>query len=1690
MQKNYTYQLSKFTIALLLLLISNVSFAQWTLDVVGSVKKEETNKRFEGVTITIKKNGAVWKTLTSEASGKFQAALEPDGIYLIEFSRPGHVTKRIEFSTKNVPPDDAKYGFEFPMEMNLFEKMDGLDVSILNKPIAKVAFNPATGYMDYDPEYTKSIKAELDRLKAELAERLKNQEAERKAKQASYDKAIAAADKAFNAQQWQAAKPLYDEAAKIFPDESYPQFQLGIISDKLAAFEEANKRYTNAIAEADKAFTDKNWDAATLSYQKAASYKPEEKYPAEKIKQIKEIIANDKKNAEAYNTAIAAGDQFFTLKDYAKSKAEYQKALTLKSHEEYPKTKITEIEKILSENQKKEEEYKAAIAEADNLFNAKDYEKSKVSYNKALGVKPNEEYPKKKIAEADQLIAGQKKIEEDYKNAIAAGDAAFTSKDYQKAQTSFQLAATIKTTEQYPKDKLAEIKALLEDLAKKEAENKQKELNYQAAITNGDKSMGLQKYDVAKQAYETASGIKPDEQYPKDKLKEIETILADLAKKEAESKAKEEQYQKALKEADALLANKDYANSKIKYQAALTIKTEEKYPKDKIAEIETILADLAKKEAENKAKEEQYKALIAEADGLMKTKDYAGSKTKYQAALTIKAEEKYPKDKIAEIETLLADLAKKEAEEKAKNQQYNDLIATADAALKAKNYESAKTSYTDAANIKTEEKYPKDKIKEIDAILADLAKKKSEEEAAALAEKQKNEKYQAFIDLADKGMENKNYDIAKTNYNQALTVKPNEVYPKDKLVEIENILAELAKKKAAEESAMMAQKEKDEKYKQLIAAADKSFASKNYDDAKSNYNQAIGVKSEEKYPKDKIAEIEQILADLAAKKAAEEAANAELKALNEKYAKVIAAADNDFNTKNYNDAKIKYYEASALKKDEQYPKDKINEIVKLLADLEKQSEEQKLAAEAARKKREYYDAVIAQAESELSSKKYEDAKRKFAEASIILPEETYPKTKIKEIDDLLAKLNAEKENAALAEKERTEKYNAFIALADAGFSAKDYDKAKQNYKAALEVKANEAYPKDKLLEIDLILADLAKQQEEITLTNNAQKQKEEKYNSYVKQADNAYAKKGYKDAIDFYNQALSIMPSEMYPKEKIAEINALLEELARKEKENENASLAEKQKREDYNKLIYDADRAFKFDKFIDAKYKYESALALYADEKYPKEQLEEIEKRMQKANEVVVVNLDPNAPRVKITDEKDKELEAMMADMLKNREAEKGIAVENYKKELSSQEAILVSSSYNKTKDAQKDLEQLDAELKTKYNEANKYHLQNFDELNATKKEYESQEKALLSSSENKRQAAKDEAIKMEEEIRLFNKSQDKQLEEKIQELYAFADGVNETNLILIENAENRRGENQTSLKDLAVKIKNDNDEAEKRRKARELNVAEYTKQLKEQETILISRANDRKKYNQDSLVDLVAAIHKQQLKSSKYFELNATIIEEYRENLQNLEKRRIEDADNKRELSKKEIEEYENDMKVALERQQQNYQTKTAYLKGYKSDLAQQEAERVSKHNENRALAKEQLEKIEKDRLETEKSKGQYHLRYYEKIEQERNKNQQFLTDMSTLSYQKIRNVKPYEVYMGELKPSENLELSSKYPQGISEETTEEGNAVVLRRIKVTGKHVDVYEKRFYKWGGKFYTKNGYSITETLWNLESIEK
>src|SRR5690349_4344671 len=150
-----------------------------------------------------------------------------------------------------------------------------------------------------------------------------------------------------------------------------------------------------------------------------------------------------------YKDVISKADNLFGKKDYSSAKTSYSDAALLKPAEQYPRTKIAEIDKLLADlaSQKsgaeRDQQYKDAIAKADKLFTSKDYSGSKSAYNEALGVKPTEGYPKTKIVEIDKILAdasassAQKEIDAKYKAAITQADGAFAKQDYLSAKSSY-----------------------------------------------------------------------------------------------------------------------------------------------------------------------------------------------------------------------------------------------------------------------------------------------------------------------------------------------------------------------------------------------------------------------------------------------------------------------------------------------------------------------------------------------------------------------------------------------------------------------------------------------------------------------------------------------------------------------------------------------------------------------------------------------------------------------------------------------------------------------------------------------------------------------------------------------------------------------------------------------------------------------------------------------------------------------------------------------------------------------------------------------------------------------------------------------------------------------------------------------------------------------------------------------------
>ncbi len=321
--------------------------------------------------------------------------------------------------------------------------------------------------------------------------------------------------------------------------------------------------------------------------------------------------------------------------------------------------------------------------------------------------------------------------------------------------------------------------------------------------------------------YKSASRIFPHEQYPKDRIAEINDLIAILGLQAELDKQTAEKYNQFIREADRQFTARDYPPSKENYTQALYVRPGDTYATGRINEIDRITAEAerarlqAEMEAADKARmlseqeqrELKYKGLIEEADGLAGRELLVEAVGKFRAAMEVKPQEAYPLRRIEEIRGIIA----RQTEAR---KAYEAAVATGDQEFKKEQYGAARTAYLQAQQAKSDEKYPGEMIARIDALESEQkrleAEKMAAEEAArraALNEKEKQ--YQDALAIADQSFNRQQYNQAITGYRNALKVKPGEVYPTEKIAESEAIMAELAAAQKAYDAA--------------IASADKAF---------------------------------------------------------------------------------------------------------------------------------------------------------------------------------------------------------------------------------------------------------------------------------------------------------------------------------------------------------------------------------------------------------------------------------------------------------------------------------------------------------------------------------------------------------------------------------------------------------------------------------------------------------------------------------------------------------------------------------------------------------------------------------------------------------------------------------------------------------------------------------------------------
>ncbi len=899
----------------------------------------------------------------------------------------------------------------------------------------------------------------------------------------TYARALDNGDRAFSQGNYSQALTAYQEALTAKPADPSVLAKIAEVKAAIAATDKKNEKYTTALNTGNQLFENREYDRAMVAYKEAAILKSNEKYPAEQIEKINKIYADLQLADENYAKAIAAADRSFNKQLYSEASVSYQQALLLKPSETYPQTKLDQINTILGEQKKANDEYLGLIASADAFFNASKYEEAQAEYHKSLLLKPSEKYPSEKIAEADKLIAGLKALQLSYEKAIAEGDKFLFAKEYTVALASFKSAGQLKPDETYPKQKISEIQTILDKdkaegqryqetiiLADKlfvdqkyseaievyhqantikpaekyplvqvgkiillQAEQKKLDEDYTKVITAAASALLAGKYEAARNLYSNASTLKPSEKLPKDKIAEIDGLLADI-------QTKEQNFSKAINNGNAAFTDKKYDEALAAYAAATALKPAENYPKLQIEKINLLLA-------EQKKLDNNYLSFITVADQLFDSKKYQEAIGGYRKALELKSSEKYPLDKIMEAQKLVSEI-------KALQLAYEKAVAEADKKLAEKDYENALASYTSAATLKPAETYPAQKITEIQAVLN--------------MQKAENKSYQEALALADRFFSDQKFREALEPYQSASTIKPVEKYPVEQIARINKLLAE--------------QKKLDDSYQKMVLDAEGLMKEGKYTEARILFVDAGKLKPSEKLPAEKIAELDNILAGL--------------KLNDENYTKALQTAADFYSAKNLQAALKSYQEAQGFKPAEKYPQDRITAIkgeIKAIDDR--------------------YSAAVALGDSKLAAESLMEALNAFQNALEIKPAEEYPKTKI-------AGINA----ALVAQKEKQEQiYTSYLADGDRLYESKEYSEAKSAYTKANGIKPNESYPKQRILEITKIM-------EDIELARRAE------YNKALGEADKLYNTRIFDQAIEAYDVASRINPGDPYPGQQISKI--------------------------------------------------------------------------------------------------------------------------------------------------------------------------------------------------------------------------------------------------------------------------------------------------------------------------------------------------------------------------------------------------------------------------------------------------------------------------------------------------------------------------------------------------------------------------
>ena len=283
-----------------LLLGCGMSMAAWgqSLVISGTLRNEDTRDKMDNVTVTVVQDGEAFDQIDVDRNGKYFLDVPLRSDYMIEFSAPDMVTKRVQIDGAAVPPSELNDGFTFDLDMSLFAYVEGFDESLLDTPIGIATFNERSARIEFDLSHTNDMRRKV----ANELDRVANLEEDLARARMRYDNAMEDGERAEARGRWEDAYDEYEKALSFIPGD-----------DKATAGMERAEAALNADVEAEAAALAEEQAAAQAAEQTEADARAAEEVAAQEAeaasRAAQEEVARAADAAERAEEAAARAEE-------------------------------------------------------------------------------------------------------------------------------------------------------------------------------------------------------------------------------------------------------------------------------------------------------------------------------------------------------------------------------------------------------------------------------------------------------------------------------------------------------------------------------------------------------------------------------------------------------------------------------------------------------------------------------------------------------------------------------------------------------------------------------------------------------------------------------------------------------------------------------------------------------------------------------------------------------------------------------------------------------------------------------------------------------------------------------------------------------------------------------------------------------------------------------------------------------------------------------------------------------------------------------------------------------------------------------------------------------------------------------------------------------------------------------------